>query len=121
MGIPTYTRWLCKKYPLILKQLTGGNGSSQNDGGNDGSSSSSARNRFVFDNFYIDMNGIIHDCAHGQVLSSIPRNEDDVFENLQKCRLFCLFSVATSIGLLASVNPQKLLFMSVDGVAPRAR
>ena len=98
MGIPTYTRWLCKKYPLILKQLTGGNGSSQNDGGNDGSSSSSARNRFVFDNFYIAMNGIIHDCAHGQVLSSIPRNEDDVFENLQKCRLFCLFSVATSIG-----------------------
>lgn len=97
MGIPTYTRWLCKKYPLILKQLTGGNASGQNDTGNNDSSSSSARNRFVFDNFYIDMNGIIHDCAHGQVLSSIPRNEDDVFENLQKYCCFFLFSIAISI------------------------
>lgn len=84
MGIPTYTRWLCRKYPLILKQLsdtgtTNGNGESKTESGG-----SSHHKTIRFDNFYIDMNGIIHDCAHGQCLSSIPRNADDVFENLQK-------------------------------------
>ena len=35
MGIPTYTRWLCRKYPLILKQLieSGNSGSNEETNG----------------------------------------------------------------------------------------
>lgn len=84
MGIPTYTRWLCRKYPLILKQLSDAGTSGENEESNEGSGSQQRNTDFHFDNFYIDMNGIIHDCAHGQCLSSLPRNADDVFENLQK-------------------------------------
>ena len=84
MGIPTYTRWLCRKYPLILKQLTTGEGRVNAGDGSVEEEKSSSKVPYVFDNFYIDMNGILHDCAHGQILSTIPRNSDDVFENLQK-------------------------------------
>ena len=84
MGIPTYTRWLCRKYPLILKQLSDSLPSNEKEESSQGSSSQRKNTSVKFDNFYIDMNGIIHDCAHGQCLSSIPRNADDVFENLQK-------------------------------------
>ena len=84
MGIPTYTRWLCRKYPLILKQLIESGNSGSNEETNGESSNIKQNNTIRFDNFYIDMNGIIHDCAHGQCLSSIPCNADDVFENLQK-------------------------------------
>ena len=80
MGIPTYTRWLCRKYPHILKQLSEGN----NGNGNEENRPNRKSSNYRFDNFYIDMNGIIHDCAHGQCLSSIPRNAEDVFENLEK-------------------------------------
>ena len=84
MGIPTYTRWLCRKYPLILKQLNDVS-MGQTDSQNTNNAKDKRRNeRTQFDNFYIDMNGILHDCAHGPTLSSIPRNNDDVFENLQK-------------------------------------
>ena len=81
MGIPTYTRWLCRKYPHILKQLSDGNG---NGNGSEDNRPNRRNSNYRFDNFYIDMNGIIHDCAHGQCLSSIPRNAEDVFENLEK-------------------------------------
>lgn len=60
----------------------------------------SSRVPYVFDNFYIDMNGILHDCAHGQTLGTIPRNSDDVFENLQKWE--CLAVVIAAISTVCS-------------------
>lgn len=84
MGIPTYTRWLCRKYPLILKQLSTAEERENAENGASGDEQKATKQPYVFDNFYIDMNGILHDCAHGQILSTIPRNCDDVFENLQK-------------------------------------
>lgn len=89
MGIPTYTRWLCRKYPLILKPLPDAESSLPSEE----SGSSQQPEVPKFDNFYIDMNGIIHDCAHGQVLGSIPRNTDDVLENLQKWAIPILLNV----------------------------
>lgn len=86
MGIPTYTRWLCRKYPLILKSLSDPDSPAQRDGNTSSQQQQQQQQQQppVFDNFYIDMNGIIHDCAHGQILGSTPRNTDDVLENLQK-------------------------------------
>ena len=64
----------------------------------------------VIDNFYLDMNGIVHNCTHGNDPDTKLTEEEmikKIFMYLDK-----LFHI---------VKPQKLMFMAVDGVAPRAK
>lgn len=56
MGVPSFYRWLAKKYPKIVVNAIEEKGefvdhNLQNKNGE-------------FDNFYVDMNGIIHPCFH---------------------------------------------------------
>ena len=69
---------------MILKPLPTSNSRASEREETEDEEKRSNRVPYVFYNFYIDMNGILHDCAHGQTLGTIPRNSDDVFENLQK-------------------------------------
>ena len=39
-------------------------------------------NGIEFDNFYIDMNGVIHNCCHNENLDKVPLNDDDMFNNI---------------------------------------
>ncbi len=64
----------------------------------------------VIDNFYLDMNGIVHNCTHGNDPDTKLTEEEmikKIFMYLDK-----LFHI---------VKPQKLMFMAIDGVAPRAK
>ncbi len=66
---------------------------------------------------YLDLNGIVHNCIHGndskrhERVSQLGDNLDEVWINIMKA----------IDELVHSVKPKKILFMAVDGVAPRAK
>lgn len=65
-----------------------------------------------FDNLYLDMNGIIHNCSHP--------NDSDVFFRITEEQMFSdIFHYLEY--LFRMIRPQKLFFIAVDGVAPRAK
>lgn len=90
MGIPKMFRFLTDRYPLILQRLD---------------------EDHVFDHFYLDMNGIIHQCTH-------PSDDEIAIENIDEMfqRIFDYTE-----RLFRIVAPKKLMFLAIDGVAPRAK
>ncbi|XP_055915539.1 5'-3' exoribonuclease 1 [Eupeodes corollae] len=93
MGVPKFFRYISERYPCL---------------------SELARENCIpeFDNLYLDMNGIIHNCSHpddGNIHFNI--SEEDMFKDICNYidKLFFL------------IKPQRLFFMAVDGVAPRAK
>ncbi|KAG0306431.1 5'-3' exoribonuclease 1 [Dissophora globulifera] len=64
------------------------------------------------DNLYLDMNGIVHNC-------SLP-NDTDAHFRLSEDKIFlAIFNYIDHLFL--KIRPQKVFFMAVDGVAPRAK
>lgn len=113
MGVPAFYRWLSEKYPKIVQDVL-------EDRVHLASSSGSIRLPFdatrpnpsglETDNLYIDMNGIIHPCSHPEH-GDQPKNEQEMYENV------CLYVDR----LMRAVRPRKLLYLAIDGVAPRAK
>jgi 5'-3' exoribonuclease 1 len=93
MGVPRFYRWLSERYPLINQACNQSNAPE-------------------FDNLYLDMNGIIHNCTNDELDPGRLRvTEEKIFLNVFKY-IDKLFQLA---------KPKQLLFMAIDGVAPRAK
>lgn len=111
MGVPAFFRWLSLKYPRILHDCvenvrwdtkTGKPLPIDALGPNP--------NGTEYDNLYLDMNGIIHPCTHPEDKPA-PTTEVAMFEDV------CAY-VDRLVGI---VRPRKLIYLAVDGVAPRAK
>ncbi|XP_076236219.1 5'-3' exoribonuclease pacman [Calliopsis andreniformis] len=93
MGIPKFFRYISERYPCLSEML---------------------KDYQIpeFDNLYLDMNGIIHGCSHP--------NDNDVQFRITEEEIFKKIFYYIEI-LFRMIQPQKLFFLAIDGVAPRAK
>src|SRR3984885_5137687 len=93
MGVPKFFRWMSERYPAIAQLV--------------------AENRIPeFDCLYLDMNGIIHNCTNNE--------SDSITFRMTEDKMFIkIFNYIEH--LFGKIKPQKLFFMAIDGVAPRAK
>ncbi|KAI3381230.1 hypothetical protein SNEBB_010442 [Seison nebaliae] len=96
MGIPCLFNWLQKRYKQIIKVKI--------------ADVQEQDPEFKFDNLYLDMNAIIHPCTHPEASLWPTTNEE---------RLNSVISYVDMI--VKEVRPQKMLFLAIDGVAPKAK
>ncbi|CAI5705863.1 unnamed protein product [Peronospora farinosa] len=96
MGIPRFYRYMSERYPLINQPI------------------SDVSLLPEFDAFYLDMNGIVHNCTHSDAA-------DDTLNSLSlEAQLHGIFTYLDRL-ITHIIKPKQLVYIAIDGVAPRAK
>ncbi|RLN71897.1 hypothetical protein BBJ28_00019031, partial [Nothophytophthora sp. Chile5] len=96
MGIPRFYRYMSERYPLLNQPI------------------SDVSLLPEFDAFYLDMNGIVHNCTHSDAA-------DDALNSLSlQAQLHGIFTYLDRL-ITHIIKPKQLVYIAIDGVAPRAK
>ncbi|KAM3162178.1 5'-3' exoribonuclease [Lachancea thermotolerans] len=109
MGVPSFFRWLSRKYPKIISPVLEDTPQIE-DGVALPIDYAGPNPNGELDNLYLDMNGIVHPCSHPENRPP-PETEDEM--------LLAVFEYTNRV--LNMARPRKVLMIAVDGVAPRAK
>lgn len=83
MGVPAFYRWLSEKYPKIVVDMMEKRPTVVNGIRMPLDMTEANPNGIEFDNLYVDMNGIIHPCAHPED-GPQPKTEEEMYVNVMK-------------------------------------
>ncbi|OQS55563.1 Xrn1 [Ecytonucleospora hepatopenaei] len=91
MGVPSLYKWITMRFPGIVTHL---------------------KKEFDYnvDNLYLDFNAIIHPCTD-KSKTNLEQLDDELYRNLERY----------VDALVAYCKPKKMIYISVDGVAPKAK
>lgn len=137
MGVPKFFRWLSERYPKVnqrLGRIPEESTIHEHFAGDAPNAILSASSLLPpdplsecsimpsIDRLYIDMNGIIHGCSHNN--NSNSRGGDDDSETaacISEAEIFqnCCYYLDRIVRDM--VQPNSLVYLAVDGVAPRAK
>lgn len=114
MGVPKFFRWLSERYPRIIQRH--GSRVETTEAKPPKSSPDPLSECGLappVDRLYIDMNGIIHGASHNNAEEdeSSPLDNETIFQNV-------CFYLERIVNMAA---PNELVYMAIDGVAPRAK
>eukprot|EP01059_Diplonema_ambulator_P009542 TRINITY_DN19459_c0_g1_i1.p1 TRINITY_DN19459_c0_g1~~TRINITY_DN19459_c0_g1_i1.p1 ORF type:complete len:545 (+),score=52.85 TRINITY_DN19459_c0_g1_i1:30-1637(+) len=109
MGVPGFFGWLvqhCRAALVAARNPQSKVGSKERQETSEGEPELS---RTQMDCLYLDMNGIIHPCCHGEAGS--PSSEEEM-----------MIRICEKIDeIMTLVRPTQLIYLAIDGTAPRAK
>ncbi len=104
MGVPALFRWLAQKYPQCIVECKESSAEEEVD------MREANPNNYEWDNLYLDMNCLIHPCVRPH-----DKAPPETILDMYKAITDYVDRIVTMI------RPRKVLYLAIDGVAPRAK